>query len=469
VDAPRVRIGSPLTLSGGGGVGVSAGQGLLVLMGSGETSPTMVTLHRELVAHLGGDADAVILEMPYGFQVNRDDISNRAREYFRRSVSLATVVAPDMSADAPSIGTPGAADADKVRDLVRRADWVFSGPGSPSYALNRWHTLRLGEILRERVARGHGVTVMASAAACTVGFAALPVYEVYKAGHPPAWLTGLDLLGALGLPVAVIPHYDNAEGGTHDTRFCYLGEPRLAALEHELPDESAVLGIDEHTAVIVDLGTSLVRVWGRGVMTIRRRGASVPVPGGTTLPLKQLRDLVTGTEPAVVPLPRRPADADADADAAHRAATAGTGGAATLQEAVAAAELRFDSAQEARDAGTMAEVAVELESVIAAWSADMEEDQGGEWARTVLHGMIRRLAEAAGRGLSEPERTLGRILVPLLGLRGRLRADGAYDLADEVREAVAAGGVRLHDTAESSEWQWEEETDDQQTGSRPQA
>ncbi|MFE5958085.1 hypothetical protein [Streptomyces rubiginosohelvolus] len=444
---------------------MNSGNGLLVLMGSGETSPTMVTLHRELAAHLSGDADAVILETPYGFQVNRDDISNRAREYFRRSVGLATVIAPDTQAGSPSIGAPGNGDADKVRDLVRRADWVFSGPGSPSYALNRWHTLRLGEILRERVARGYGVTVMASAAACTVGFAALPVYEVYKAGHPPAWLTGLDLLGPLGLPVAVIPHYDNAEGGTHDTRFCYLGEPRLAALEHELPDESAVLGIDEHTAVIVDLSTSLVRVWGRGVMTIRRRGAGVPVPGGTTLHLKQLRELVTGTEPAVVPLPRRPADADA----AHRAATAGTGGAATLQEAVAAAELRFDSAEEARDAGAMAEVAVELESVIAAWSADMEEDQGGEWARTVLHGMIRRLAQAAGRGLREPEHTLGRILVPLLGLRRRLRADGAYDLADEVREAVAAGGVRLHDTAEGSEWRWEEEADDQQTGSRSQA
>ncbi|MER6024039.1 hypothetical protein [Streptomyces anulatus] len=450
---------------------MNSGNGLLVLMGSGETSPTMVTLHRELVAHLSGNADAVILETPYGFQVNRDDISNRAREYFRRSVGLATVIAPDTQAGPPSIGAPGNGDADKVRDVVRRADWVFSGPGSPSYALNRWHTLRLGEILRERVARGYGVTVMASAAACTVGFAALPVYEVYKAGHPPAWLTGLDLLGALGLPVAVIPHYDNAEGGTHDTRFCYLGEPRLAALEQELPYESAVLGIDEHTAVIVDLRTSLVRVWGRGVMTIRRRGAGVPVPGGTTLPLEQLRDLVTGTAPAVVPLPRRPAGAGADADvgAAHRAATAGTGGAATLQEAVAAAELRFDSAQEARDARTMAEVAVELESVIAAWSADMEEDQGGEWARTVLHGMIRRLAQAAGRGLREPEHTLGRILVPLLGLRRRLRADGAYDLADEVREAVAAGGVRLHDTAEGSEWRWDGETDDQQTGSRSQA
>ena len=34
--------------------------------------------------------------------------------------------------------------------------------------------------------------------------------------------------GATGLPAVVVPHYDNAEGGHHDTRFCYLGERRLA-------------------------------------------------------------------------------------------------------------------------------------------------------------------------------------------------------------------------------------------------
>ncbi|MFJ6811650.1 hypothetical protein ACIQRK_37640 [Streptomyces anulatus] len=445
-----------LTMSGGGGFDMNARHGLLVLMGSGETSPTMVTLHREVTAHLSLAADAVILETPYGFQVNRDDISTRAREYFRRSVSLATAVAPDAEIDGPS----GEGGADKVRDRVRRAEWVFAGPGSPSYALGRWNTLRLGEILRERVSRGYGVTVMASAAACTVGFAALPVYEIYKAGHPPEWLPGLDLMSTLGLRVAVIPHYDNTEGGTHDMRFCYLGEPRLIALEERLPDDSAVLGIDEHTAIIVDLDTSLVRVWGRGTMTIRRKGISTPVFGGTTLPLKQLRGLVRGTPSAAVPPSRRsPEDAG---DAAHRSGD----DAATLQEAVAAAELRFSAAQKARDAARMADVAVELESVIAAWSADMEEDLGGEWARTVLHGMIRRLAGAAGRGLCEPERTLGRIVTPLLELRTRLRTEGAYELADVVREAVAAGGVQVRDSAQGSEWRWEGEVDDQQAGSR---
>ncbi|MFB7433572.1 hypothetical protein ACFCZ5_19745 [Streptomyces microflavus] len=105
---------------------MNTGRGVLALMGSGETSPTVVTLHRELVARLGGDADAVTLETPYGFQVNRDDISTRPREYFRRSVGLTTVVAPDARSDGPAGDAPGDGDADRVRDRVRRADWVFS-------------------------------------------------------------------------------------------------------------------------------------------------------------------------------------------------------------------------------------------------------------------------------------------------------------------------------------------------------
>ncbi|MFD3519045.1 hypothetical protein [Streptomyces sp. NPDC058653] len=399
----------------------------------------MVTLHQELAAGLGHESDAVILETPYGFQINRDAISAGAREYFRRSVGLTTAVAPDTDAD-----------SDGVRDRLRRAGWVFSGPGSPSYALGRWHTQRVGEILRERVHRAHGVTVMASAAACTVGFAALPVYEVYKAGHPPVWLDGLDLMGALGLRVAVIPHYDNAEGGTHDTRFCYLGEPRLAALERELPDESAVLGIDEHTALLIDLDAATARVWGRGVLTVRRRGVSVPVGAGTTLTLDELRDLVGGERRATVTVPApRAGDSPGAAPA--------TDSPPTLQEAVAAAEARFDSALAARDAERMVAAVLDLEAVIAAWGADMEEDQGGEWARTVLRGMIRQCVPHAQRGMDEPQATLEHIVPPLLDLRGQLRTSGAYDVADRLRDALAAGRVHIHDTPSGSEWRRTEE------------
>ena len=65
-------------------------------------------------------------------------------------------------------------------------------------------------------------------------------------------------------------------------------------MERSLPADAAVLGVDEHTAVLIDLRTSDVEIRGRGGMTVRRSGHSVVLPAGTRLPMAELRDLVQG-------------------------------------------------------------------------------------------------------------------------------------------------------------------------------
>jgi hypothetical protein len=57
---------------------------LLVVMGSGETAPTMVKPHRSVFERVEGPA--ALLDTPYGFQSNADDISQRAVGYFAASV-----------------------------------------------------------------------------------------------------------------------------------------------------------------------------------------------------------------------------------------------------------------------------------------------------------------------------------------------------------------------------------------------
>jgi hypothetical protein len=57
---------------------------------------------------------------------------------------------------------------------------VFAGPGSPTYALGLWQDGPVGAALVDHVRTGRAAVVFASAAACTLGLAALPVYEVYK-------------------------------------------------------------------------------------------------------------------------------------------------------------------------------------------------------------------------------------------------------------------------------------------------
>ena len=72
---------------------------------------------------------------------------------------------------------------------LRTADLVFSGPGSPTYALSTWRGSAVHEALADKLAQ-RGVVVFASAAALTVGRYSLPVYEIYKVGQPIHWLDG---------------------------------------------------------------------------------------------------------------------------------------------------------------------------------------------------------------------------------------------------------------------------------------
>jgi hypothetical protein len=154
--------------------------------------------------------------------------------------------------------------------------------------LRHWSGGPFAELLAAKL-NGGGALVAASAAALTLGRFTAPIYEMYKAGLDPHWLPGLDLLSSLDLDVAVIPHYDNTEGGTHDTRFCFIGEARLNELERELPPETAILGIDEHTALAIDAATDRATVHGRGNVTLRRRGQSTLFEAGRQFELQDLR------------------------------------------------------------------------------------------------------------------------------------------------------------------------------------
>ena len=222
-----------------------------------------------------------MLDTPYGFQENADDITARALDYFRVNVGAPFSVASFRSADADALTRETAL----VR--IREARLVFTGPGSPSYALRQWSGSDIPRLLAQKLADGGAVT-MASAAALTLGRFTIPVYEIYKVGEAPSWLPGLDLLTPLGLPVAVVPHYDNAEGGNHDTRFCYLGERRLRVLEAALPDDVFILGVDGHTALVLDLEAGSASVLGLGSVTVRKDGRSVVFPAGSGLPISEL-------------------------------------------------------------------------------------------------------------------------------------------------------------------------------------
>ena len=104
------------------------------------------------------------------------------------------------------------------------------------------------QTLKNHLINGNN-SLFASAAASTLGEYTLPVYEIYKVGQDPYWEKGLNILDVYGLSCTVVPHFNNAEGGNHDTSFSYVGENRMKTLLDN--SYSNILGIDEHTALII--------------------------------------------------------------------------------------------------------------------------------------------------------------------------------------------------------------------------
>ena len=173
---------------------------MLVVMGSGETAPSLVKVHREVDLATPGKGPAVLLDTTFGFQGNADDLVARTTAYFAASVGLPVEPATWRRADAPSV------ELERTLALVGRARWAFAGPGSPTYTLRQWRGTPMPAALADVAERG-GTLVFGSAAACTLGTHTIPVYEVYKAGADPYWEEGLDLLGQLtGLRAVVVPH-----------------------------------------------------------------------------------------------------------------------------------------------------------------------------------------------------------------------------------------------------------------------
>ena len=408
---------------------------ILTIMGSGETAPTMVTTHRALAARLPKSARALLLDTPYGFQENAAELADKATEYFRTSINMDL----DVAGITRIIGADALA-VERGMQSVSDAQYVFAGPGSPTYALRQWEGTQLAELIRAKL-RGGGIVTFASAAALTLGRFTLPVYEIYKVGEDPRWLTGLDVLSGIGINAVVVPHYNNQEGGHHDTRFCYMGERRLSMLEAELPDDVYVLGVDEHTALVIDLDTESALVMGKGVVTLRVRDVSTEVPTGETIPLDRLRNPSSGAAP------RARVEAVADV-----ATTSNDVVSTSLRSATDHLSESFHAAIERGDADAAARAALELDDAIVAWSIDTLQSDDTDYARGVLRGMIAKLAQVAEVGLRDPREVVAPLMTVLLDLRARVRADKRFDLSDLIRDHLAAINIEVRDTAEGAMW-----------------
>jgi hypothetical protein len=255
--------------------------GRIALLGSGETSLAGGRVFESLVrAHnVPTPLRVAVLETPAGFELNSDRVAGRVADFL--AVRLQNYRPEIAVLPVRKRGTLYSPDDAAITAPLLRADLIFMGPGSPTYAVRQladslaWHRL----IARHRV----GATLaLASAAVIAISALALPVYEIYKAGQDLHWQPGLDLFGAYGLKLVFVPHWNNAEGGAElDTSHCFMGQARFEELLALLPPDATVVGIDEHTALAADLDTGTAEVMGAGDVTVLHPGGELHfAPGG---------------------------------------------------------------------------------------------------------------------------------------------------------------------------------------------
>ena len=284
--------------------------------------------------------------------------------------------------------------------------------------------------------------MLASAAAIAVGRYALPVYEIYKVGEEPHWVEGLDLLAPYGLDLAILSHWNNAEGATFDTRYCFMGQPRFDVLEGLLPDSTAVLGIDEYTACVLDLGGNEGRVMGAGQVTIRRDGREEKVKAGASFSLDRLRSQAAARShrprPSLAPDATERVAARAGEILLQQVGKAGQKLATTTDEYSYLADLASDIYDLAKAVDEAREAGVE-ESLISQ-------------ARASLRQLLIALSSQLAPSPTDTVASIAPFVELLIDLRSQLRAAGSWPLADEIRDRLSVLGIILEDNPSGTTW-----------------
>jgi cyanophycinase-like exopeptidase len=260
--------------------------GLIVLIGSGETLASSRKTHEAVAQRLPENPRIAILETPAGFEPNSDLVAGKIKEFLVRRLQNYKPTVDVLPARKK--GTPQSPDNPDVINPLYQADEILLGPGSPTYAVRQ---LRDSLALAALTARHRLGATLFLASSATLAFSAqtMPVYEIYKVGQDLHWQPGLDFLGPYDLPLVIIPHWNNSDGGDElDTSRCYMGQARFDRLRALLPPGHTIIGLDEHTSLLIDFANSCCHVMGLGGVTVIRDGRTRVFAADERLPLEQL-------------------------------------------------------------------------------------------------------------------------------------------------------------------------------------
>lgn len=257
---------------------------LFALFGSGEMSPTGRKIHEMLVSGIQAPLAIALLETPAGYEDNPHHWYKKLENML--SVGLQNYKPVITRVTAHRYDSDSGTNSPETLQPLTICDYLHTGAGSPSYTVKHMKNSLCYSLIQEHIKKRKPAS-FASAAAMALGKYTLPIYEMYFAGHDPSFGEGLDLFSQFGLPLVIVPHFNNTEGGESiDTRFCYLGKKLFDAILRMLPKDCSIVGIDEQTALIFDIAGNYARVVGNGTVTLIRNAKTDVFEQKCTIPFR---------------------------------------------------------------------------------------------------------------------------------------------------------------------------------------
>jgi hypothetical protein len=262
--------------------------GRIAFLGSGETSLAGGRIFEALARFISDPIRVSIMETPAGFELNASLVAGRVAEFLKTRLQNYKPVIDLIPARKQ--GTQFSPDNLEILKPLLTSNMIFMGPGSPTYVARQLRGTFAWDIIRARHRQG-ATLVFSSAATISIGAWALPVYEIYKVGEEVHVKDGLNLFADFGMNLTFIPHWNNAEGGIDlDTSRCFMGIERFDQWRKLLPADSTILGLDEHSGMVMDFEKNTCEVHGVSSITVLKNSDENMHSSGSIFSLSTLGD-----------------------------------------------------------------------------------------------------------------------------------------------------------------------------------
>jgi hypothetical protein len=236
--------------------------GKITLFGSGETSASGRKVFDYLFRSMSEKVRVAILETPAGFELNSEWVARQVGTFL--TTRLKNYDPEIKIVPARKRGTYFSPDNQEIVKPLLTSNMIYMGAGSPTYAVKQLRESLAWNMMAAQHRLGVNI-VWASASPLAISTYTIPVYEIYKVGEELHWEEGLDFLKPFGLEVVFVPHWNNKDGGANlDTSHCYMGLSRFSRLLDMLPKQVVVVGIEEHTALVIDMDERTCHTMGKG-------------------------------------------------------------------------------------------------------------------------------------------------------------------------------------------------------------